>query len=68
MREWVGGVRVHEGPSARDVNDRIQATAFTGGNDVFFRDGVPDVSSPGERVGGGTQMHAVRTRDHVEAP
>ena len=42
-----GDVRVHEGPTARDLNDQIQARAFTVGSDVFFRDGVPDVSSKG---------------------
>lgn len=39
----LGAIRVHEGPSARDLSDRIQAKAFTVGRDVFFRDGLPDV-------------------------
>jgi len=40
-----GGVRVHEGAKAAELNDRIQAKAFTVGNDVYFRDGIPDTSS-----------------------
>lgn len=41
-----GRVRVHDGPVARRLNDRIQASAFTTGRDIFFRDGVPDTSTP----------------------
>lgn len=41
------GVRIHEGSQSADLNDRIQAKAFTVGSDVFFRDGAPDVSSSG---------------------
>jgi hypothetical protein len=41
------GIRVHAGAAATDLNDRIQAKAFTTGNDIFFRDGLPDTSSPG---------------------
>ena len=41
----VSGVRLHAGTTAADLNDRMQASAFTIGNDVFFRDGVPDPSS-----------------------
>ncbi|MCU1502610.1 MAG: hypothetical protein JWM12_1964 [Ilumatobacteraceae bacterium] len=39
------GVRVHAGRRAADLNNRIQAKAFTVGQDIFFRDGVPDTSS-----------------------
>ncbi len=39
-----GGVRVHTGPQAAELNSRIQASAFTTGNDIFFRDGFPDTS------------------------
>lgn len=39
------GVRVHEGPQATELNERIQAKAFTVGSDVFFRDGIPDTST-----------------------
>lgn len=38
-------VRVHEGSRATELNDRIQAKAFTTGNDIFFRDGLPSTSS-----------------------
>lgn len=41
------GVRVHTGPQATDLSDRIQATAFTTGSHVFFRDGLPDVATTG---------------------
>lgn len=40
-----GAVRVHAGPEASELNQRIQATAFTTGNDIYFRDGMPDTSS-----------------------
>lgn len=40
-----GAIRVHEGSQSSELNDRIQAKAFTVGNDVFFRDGLPDVGS-----------------------
>jgi hypothetical protein len=39
------GIRVHEGARAAELNDRIQARAFTTGSDIFFRDGVPDAST-----------------------
>lgn len=39
-----GAIRVHEGSQSSELNNRIQAKAFTVGNDVFFRDGVPDTS------------------------
>lgn len=38
-------VRVHQGPKSADLNDRIQAKAFTTGRDIFFRDGLPDTST-----------------------
>ncbi|MFN3254761.1 MAG: DUF4157 domain-containing protein [Ilumatobacter sp.] len=39
------GVRVHTGSTATALNDRIQAKAFTTGNSIFFRDGLPDTNS-----------------------
>ncbi|MGH2476797.1 MAG: DUF4157 domain-containing protein, partial [Candidatus Limnocylindrales bacterium] len=42
----VSNVRLHTGPQAAELNDRVQASAFTLGNDVFFRDGLPDTSTP----------------------
>lgn len=41
-----GSVRVHEGARSADLNNRIQAKAFTVGNDIFFRDKIPNASSP----------------------
>ena len=40
----LSGVRLHEGPQARRLNEQVSAKAFTLGQDIFFRDGVP---SPG---------------------
>ncbi len=42
----VSGVRLHSGPRATELNERIQASAFTVGNDVFFREGLPDTGTP----------------------
>lgn len=39
------GIRVHEGPKAAELSNRIQAKAFTVGSDVYFRDGMPDTGS-----------------------
>ncbi len=41
----VSRVRLHAGPRAAALNDRLQATAFTIGHDVFFRDGLPDTGT-----------------------
>jgi hypothetical protein len=41
-----GGVRIHTGAAADALNDQIQASAFTVGNDIFFRGGAPDASAP----------------------
>jgi hypothetical protein len=46
-------VKVHSGPAAADLNRRVQASAFTIGNDIFFRDGVPDA-----RTGHGQELLA----------
>jgi Domain of unknown function (DUF4157) len=40
-----GSVRVHDGPAAADLSDRVGARAFTVGNDIFFRDGSPDATT-----------------------
>jgi hypothetical protein len=37
-----GGVRLHDGAEAAALNDRLQAKAFTVGQDIFLRDGIPD--------------------------
>src|SRR6478735_4773235 len=39
------GVRLHAGGEAAAINRRISATAFTHGQDIWFRDGIPDTSS-----------------------
>jgi len=38
-------VRVHSGSASSELNDRVQAKAFTVGNDIFFRDGAPDTKT-----------------------
>lgn len=38
-------VRVHTDEHAADLNDAVAAKAFTVGNDIFFRDGLPDTST-----------------------
>jgi hypothetical protein len=38
-------VRVHTGPAAAQLNRSFGASAFTIGNDIFFRDGLPDVKT-----------------------
>ncbi len=43
-----GGVRVHTGQAADDLNSSLQARAFTTGRDIFFRQGDYD---PGSRGG-----------------
>jgi hypothetical protein len=41
----VSGVRLHAGEQATSLNNQMGAEAFTLGNDVFFRDGIPDTGS-----------------------
>lgn len=38
-------VNVHAGPEAHDLNSRVQAKAFTTGNDIFFQRGHYDPST-----------------------
>lgn len=38
-------VRVHQGAQSAELNNRIQAKAFTTGDDIFFRDGLPNTST-----------------------
>jgi len=40
-----GAVRIHTGTTSTELNDRIQAKAFTTGSDIYFRDSVPDANS-----------------------
>ena len=39
-----GGIRLHAGPEATTLNERVAARAFTIGSDIFFRDGLPDTT------------------------
>jgi hypothetical protein len=71
LRQWVepsfradlGDVRLHTGPTAKRLNDRVEATAFTVGSDVVFRDGMPDTASPaGQRLLAHELAHVVQQR------
>ncbi|HEX8304250.1 MAG TPA: DUF4157 domain-containing protein [Jatrophihabitans sp.] len=43
----LGRVRVHTGPKAAQLNRSMQASAFTVGQDIYFRDGLPDLGTTG---------------------
>ncbi|MET0325915.1 MAG: DUF4157 domain-containing protein [Ilumatobacteraceae bacterium] len=70
-----GAVRLHAGPQARDLNERVQASAFTIGTDIFFRS-RPDATSRGGQEllahelthvvqQGGTAHRSLRRRDVI---
>lgn len=40
-----GAVRVHTGATATELNERVQAKAFTLGSDIYLRDGSVDAAS-----------------------
>jgi len=44
-----GAIRLHTGPVARDLTQRLGALAFTVGPDIYFRDGVPNVQNANEQ-------------------
>lgn len=55
------GVRVHTGTEATRLNRSFGASAFTVGNDIFFRDGLPDVStSQGARLVSHELTHTIQ--------
>lgn len=41
----LSGVRLHTGPAASELNERVSARAFTIGRDVFFHGSTPDLDS-----------------------
>lgn len=41
----LGDVRVHDGPTAAALSARLEANAFTHGDDIFIGDGAPDQTS-----------------------
>ena len=45
MRSDLGRVRLHTGTEPAALNDTLGARAFTVGQDVFLRDGMPDTGS-----------------------
>jgi hypothetical protein len=59
----LGFVRVHSGPASRDLNERVQARAFTVGGDIFFRDSVPDAQTrPGQELLAHELTHTIQQR------
>lgn len=62
----LGSVRMHTGAEATELSTRIQAKAFTTGNDVFFRDGAPNANSAdGQRLLAHELTHVVQQRGAV---
>jgi hypothetical protein len=56
-------VRLHTGPEARLLSRQINATAFTVGSDIFFRDSPPDMSSAaGQHLLAHELTHTVQQR------
>lgn len=56
-----GSVRLHEGPLAQSLNERLGAKAFTVGGDIFFRSGIPDTNSrEGQHLLGHELAHTVQ--------
>lgn len=56
-----GGVRVHTGSQPNQLNQQLQARAFTTGRDIFFRDGEYDpASSGGQRLLAHELTHVVQ--------
>lgn len=62
----LGDVRVHAGAESTELNNRIQAKAFAVGNDVFFRDGLPDTSRPeGQHLLAHELAHTLQERGRI---
>jgi len=56
----LSAVRIHGGPDAKALNERMSAAAFTVGSDIYFRDGAPDLSTgAGRRIMAHELAHAV---------
>lgn len=52
----LGGVRVHSGSAASDLNDRVQASAFTLGRNIFLGS---DAARPGSESGNRLLAHEI---------
>jgi hypothetical protein len=54
-------VRIHQGPTATDLNHRLGARAFTLGRDIFFSGSSPNVATPdGQRLLAHELAHTVQ--------
>ena len=64
----LGQVRVHSGPRARRASADISARAFTLGTDIWFGEGIPDVSTAaGQHLWAHELTHTVQQGTSVQA-
>jgi Domain of unknown function (DUF4157) len=69
LRTDLSDVRVHSGPAAADLTDRLGAEAFTVGSHIAFRDGLPDLGAePGQRLLAHELTHVVQNRGAAVRP
>lgn len=62
----LGSIRIHTGSRAARLNEQVGATAFTLGNDVFFRDGAPNTATPaGQHLLAHELAHTLQSGDDV---
>ena len=60
------GVNVHTGADASDLNEQVNARAFTLGNDIFFNEGEYAPNSPeGQRLLAHELTHVVQQGSNV---
>lgn len=59
----LGDVRVHDGPTAAALSARLEANAFTHGDDIFLGDGAPDrTSAEGQYLLAHELAHVIQQR------
>lgn len=71
-RGWFGtdfsDVRVHADVAARDAAEAIDASAYTVGRNIVFRDGVPARNGEGMRLVAHELAHVLQHRESTVAP